>query len=198
MKTLLALFLCVVTGFSIAPSLAQQPLPGTSSPGVEKRLKELPSGTLFWRIETFSATDQAKAVAGPTALVFEASGKVWLFTLGPKGDTSPGAAKMAEVGPLPPIQAPEYLLRILHVTVAPGWRSQTHSHPGSETFYVLRGRMGHKTPHGTDYADAATAMNSHGADMPMQVFNAGPADVELFAMFVLDGTRPFSSPARLE
>jgi hypothetical protein len=41
-------------------------------------------------------------------------------------------------------------------------------------------------------------MNSHGVDMPMQVFNAGATDSELFAMFALDATRPFSSPARFE
>jgi hypothetical protein len=41
-------------------------------------------------------------------------------------------------------------------------------------------------------------MNSHGADTPMQVFNPGETDVELFAMFVVDATRPFSSLAKLE
>jgi hypothetical protein len=63
---------------------------------------------------------------------------------------------------------------------------------------VLKGRLGHRTSHGTDYADAGTAMNSHGVDMPMQVFNASATDSELFAMFALDATRPFSSPARFE
>ncbi len=63
---------------------------------------------------------------------------------------------------------------------------------------MLKGRVGHKSSHGTHYADAATVMNSHGADMPMQVFNPGETDVELFAMFVVDATRPFSSPAKLD
>ena len=44
MKTLLALFLCVVAALSTAPSVAQQPPPGTGSPFVEKKLKELPPG----------------------------------------------------------------------------------------------------------------------------------------------------------
>jgi hypothetical protein len=52
--------------------------------------------------------------------------------------------------------------------------------------------------HGTDYADAATAMNSHGADMPMEIFADGATDCELFVMFVLDATRPFLSPARFQ
>ena len=103
-----------------------------------------------------------------------------------------------EVGPLPPIQAPEYLLRIMNVKAPPGWRSPEHSHPGSESFYVLKGRLGHKSQHGAHFADAETVMNSHGADMPMQVFTASETDVELFALFVVDATRPFSSPAKLD
>jgi hypothetical protein len=38
----------------------------------EKKLKNLPEGSLYWRIETF-----------PTLFHAEAAGKVWLFTLGP-------------------------------------------------------------------------------------------------------------------
>ncbi len=86
----------------------------------------------------------------------------------------------------------------MNVKAPSGWRSPEHSHPGSEVFYVLKGRVGHKSPHGTHYADAATGINSHGADTPMQVFNGGESDVETFAMFLLDATRPFSSPAKLE
>jgi quercetin dioxygenase-like cupin family protein len=86
----------------------------------------------------------------------------------------------------------------MNVKVPPAWRSPEHSHPGSEAFYVLKGRVGHKSLHGTHYADAATVMNSHGGNTPMQVFNAGETDLELFAMFVLDATRPFSSPAKLD
>jgi quercetin dioxygenase-like cupin family protein len=198
MKSLLPLFFCVVSALSPVSSVSQQPPVGTGSPSVEKKLKELPPGSLFWRIENFLNLDQAKAAAGPTGLATEFSGKVWLFTLGPKAGATPGATKVTEVGPLPPIQAPEYLLRIMNVNAPPGWRSPEHSHPGSESFYVLKGRVGHKSQHGTHYADAEAVMNSHGADTPMQVFTASETDVELFAMFVVDATRPFSSPAKLD
>jgi quercetin dioxygenase-like cupin family protein len=198
MKTLVALLLCMAASLLPASSVAQQPPVGMISPSVEKRLKELPPGSLFWRIENFPTLAQAQAAAGPTGLTTEFSGKVWLFTLGPKDGTTPGATKVTEVGPLPTIQAPEYLLRIMNVKAPPGWRSSEHTHPGSESFYVLKGRVGHKSAHGTHYADAAKAMNSHGTDTPMQVFNPGDTDVELFAMFVVDATRPFSSPAKLD
>lgn len=198
MKALLALFLCVTAALSAAPSVAQQPPVLSVKPVVEKKLKELPPGPLFWRIETFAALDQAEAAAGPTALAAVISNKVWLFTLGPKGGATAGASKVAEVGPVPPVRAPEYLLRINHASGPPGARTPPHSHPGSEAFYVLKGRLGQKTPHGVVHADAGTAMNGHGADMPMEVFNAGTTDLDQLVMFVVDATRPFSSPARFE
>jgi hypothetical protein len=198
MKAALALFLCATISFWSAPSTAQQPPALSVKPVVEKRLKELPQGPLFWRIETLPTLAEAQTVAGPTALAAEISGKVWLFTLGSKGGATPGAVKVAEVGPVPPVQAPEYLLRINHASGPPGARTPPHSHPGSEAFYVLKGRLGQRTPHGIVHADAGAAMNGHGADMPMEVFSAGTVDLDQLVMFVVDATRPFSSPARFE
>jgi hypothetical protein len=196
MKTALASFLCTMAALSSAPSIAQQPL--SIRPVVEKKLKELPPGPLFWRIENFAVLADAQAAAGPTALAAEISGKIWLFTLGAKGGATPGAAKVAEIGPVPPVQAPQYLLRINHASGPPTARTSTHSHPGSEAFYVLRGRLGQRTPHGIVHADAGTAVNGHGADTPMEVFSAGTTDLDQLVMFVVDATRPFSLPARFD
>lgn len=197
MKAPLALFLYLMAVSTPLAAVAQSPSLSVK-PVVEKKLKQLPPGPLFWRVETFSALREAQAAAGPTALAAEISGRVWLFTLGPGGSATPGATKVAEIGPVPRIQAPEYLLRINHASGPPGARTRPHSHPGSEAFYVLKGRLGQKTLHGTLYADADTAMNGHGADMPMEVFSAGSTDLDQLVMFVVDATRPFSSPARLE
>ena len=164
----------------------------------EKKLKQLPAGALFWRVENFSTLAQAQAAAGKSSLAVEVSGKVWLFTLGPKGGTTPGGMKVAEIGPVPPITAPEYLLRINHAGGAPGAKTQVHTHPGSEAFYVLAGRLGQRTPHGVSFAEAGQSMNGHGADMPMEVFSAGTSDLDQLVMFVVDATRPFSSPAKFE
>jgi len=199
MKTMPTLFLCVLALLLPGPSsIAQQPPPLSVKPVVEKTLKQLPDGPLFWRIETFGTLAEAQAAAGTTALAAEISGKAWLFTLGAKGGATPGATRVAEVGPVPPLQAPAYLLRINHASGPPGARTAPHSHPGSEAFYVLKGRLGQKTSHGTLHADAGTAMNGHGADMPMEVFSAGATDLDQLVMFVVDATRPFSSPARLD
>ena len=198
MKAAVALFLCAMAALGLGPSAAQQPLALSVKPVVEKKLKELPQGPLFWRVETFPTLSDARAAEGPTALAAEISGKVWLFTLGSKGGATAGAVKVAEIGPVPPVQAPEYLLRINHASGPPGARTPPHSHPGSEAFYVLKGRLGQRTPHGIVHADAGAAMNGHGADMPMEVFSAGTVDLDQLVMFVVDATQPFSSPARFE
>src|ERR1700731_5382287 len=72
----------------------------------EKKIEQLPPGPLFWRIDNFATLAQAQGAAGPTALVAEVAGKVWLFSLCPKDGSSPGGTKVAEIGPVPPISAP--------------------------------------------------------------------------------------------
>jgi hypothetical protein len=164
----------------------------------EKKLKLLPAGPLYWRVENLPTLAQAEAAAGETSLAAEVSGKVWLFTLGPKGGSTPGAIRVTEIGPVPTISAAEYLLRINHAGGPPGAKTPVHTHPGSEAFYVLAGRLGQKTPHGVSHTDAGQAMNGHGADMPMEVFSAGTSDLDQLVMFVVDASRPFSSPAKLD
>jgi hypothetical protein len=53
-------------------------------PVVERKVTELPSGPLYWRLENFPTLAQAQGAAGPTSLAAEVAGKVWLFTLAPK------------------------------------------------------------------------------------------------------------------
>lgn len=182
--------------FLLLPAEAQQTL--NVKPLAEKRIGTLPPGPLFWRIENFRTTDEAQRSAGPMALVAEARGKVWLFTLGPAGGASPGGTKVAEVGPVPEVKAPEYLLRVNEASGPPGSVSPVHTHPGSEVFYVLAGETSQRTPHGVARVSAGTAMAGHGADVPMQVSSSGSADLHSLVMFVVDATRPFSSPAKFE
>ena len=165
-------------------------------PVTEKKLKQLPPGPLYWVVENFPTLAQAQAVEGPTSLAAEVQGRFWLFTLGPSGGSTPGGSKVVEIGPVPSIAAPEYLLRINHGGGPPGAKTAVHTHPGSEAFYVLTGRLGQKTPHGVSHAEAGKTMNGHGADVPMEVFSSGTSDLNALVMFVVDATRPFSSPAK--
>jgi quercetin dioxygenase-like cupin family protein len=131
-------------------------------------------------------------------LTVEAFGKAWLFTLGPQGHASRGGTKVAEIGPLPPVTAPEYLLRVNEGSGAPGSVTSVHTHPGSEAYYVVAGEASQKTPHGVSRISEGQVLAGHGADTVMQFINSGSTDVRYFALFVVDAARPFSSPAKFD
>ncbi|MER8874149.1 hypothetical protein NKI48_28155 [Mesorhizobium sp. M0644] len=90
------------------------------------------------------------------------------------------------------------MLRVNRAGGAPGAKTQIHTHPGPEAFYVLAGKLGQRTSHGVTYAEAGTTMTGHGADTPMEVFSAGTTDLGELAIFVVDADQPFSSPARFD
>lgn len=176
---------------------AQAPKPLLITPLAEKKVTELPPGPLFWRIENFTTLGDAQAAAGPWALAAESAGKAWLFTLGPTGGASAGGAKVAEVGPIARIAAPQYLLRINQASGAPGSVTPVHSHPGSEAFFVLSGEQSIRGAHGVQRVQSGQPEPGHGADMAMQVSSSGTTDLLALVMFVVDASKPFSSPAAL-
>jgi len=175
---------------------AQQPL--QIKPLAQKTLDELPAGDLFWHIENVDSAAQASAAAGPHSLVVEAAGKGWQFTLGPAGaPASPGATKVAQVGPIPRIRASRYLLRINEARGAPGSVTAVHSHPGSEAFFVLAGEQSIRSASGVLKVKPGQAEAGQGADHAMQVSSSGTADLHALVMFVVDADKPFSSPTTL-
>ena len=103
---------------------------------------------------------------------------------------------MAEVGPVPKVDAAEFLLRINEASGASGSITPVHTHPGSEAFYVLAGEQSIRTPHGVMRVRAGQSETGHGADVPMQVSSSGTTDLHALVMFVVDATKPFSSPAK--
>jgi hypothetical protein len=195
MRKFLFFLLSVFALFGAAAAVAQQAL--VIRPLAERKVAELPPGELFWRIETYPSSEAAQAAAGPWSLVTEAAGKVWLFTLGSAGGLSSGGTKVSEVGPIPRVVASQYLLRINEASGPPGSVTPVHSHPGSEAFYVLSGEQSIRGAHGTMVVKSGTPEAGHGAAMAMQVSNTGSTDLQSLVMFVVDATKPFSSPAAL-
>jgi hypothetical protein len=193
-RKLIAVF---IPGLLVWSSLATAQQTFFVKPLVEKKVTELPTGDLFWRIDNFDTNEQAQEVAGPMGLVAEYDGKVWLFTLGQKGQVLKGGKQVAEIGPLPRISATQYLLRVNEAGGPPGSVTSVHTHPGSEAFYVISGELSQKTPHGVARVAVGQSMVGHGGDTPMAVSNSGSGDLREFALFVVDANRPFSSPAQL-
>ena len=217
MKLLLSRARCAATlavlsgGLWLMPLMVAADQQYTVKPVVEMKIKQLPKGELFWRIENFPTVEAAKAAApayrwnadtvsydGLPSMAAEIDGKAWLFTLGPKGRATAGGTKVAEIGPVPPLSASEYLLRVNYGHGLPGSQTPVHTHPGSETFYVLSGRLGQRTAHGVMNVDAGHSMNGHPAGTAMEVFNSGSTELKALIMFVVDATKPFSVPTKFE
>jgi quercetin dioxygenase-like cupin family protein len=99
------------------------------------------------------------------------------------------------VGPIARVSAPSYLLRINEASGAPGSVTSVHTHPGSEAFFVVQGEQAIRSTGGTLRAKVGDPIAGHGADQPMQVSSSGNTDLHALVMFVVDATRPFSSPA---
>ena len=178
-------------------SVFAQPAKLSIKPLAEKKVAALPPGELYWRLENFPSLDQAKAAAGQWSLAAQSDGKAWLFTLGPAGGATPGATRVTEFGPIPRISAREYLLRINEATGPSGAITPVHSHPGSESFYPLRGEQRMRGPHGVTVMKPGQPTIGHG-EQPMQVWSSGTTDLHSLVMFVVDATRPFSTPAKFE
>jgi hypothetical protein len=192
MKRLVALAAALLASLTV---MAQPAL--TIKPLAEKKVAELPPGQLFWRIENFDSLEKAKAAAGPWSLAAESAGKAWVFTLGAPGGATPGGRKVAEFGPVPRITAREYLLRINEATGPSGAITKIHSHPGSESFYVLRGEQSIRGPRGVTVMKPGDPTIGQG-EQPMQVWSSGQEDLHSLVMFVVDAARPFSTPARFD
>lgn len=197
MKRIAQLALALLAGMLFATSsIAEQAL--VIKPLAEKKVAQLPAGELFWRIESFVEWSQAQAAETQWSLAVKADGKFWLFTLGAAGGSSPGASKVADVGPIARISAPEYLLRINDASGSPGSVTPVHTHPGSEAFFVLTGEQSIRGPSGTTRVAAGQAEAGKAADAPMQVSSTGSTDLHALVMFVVDATKPFSAPAVMQ
>ncbi len=120
---------------------------------------------------------------------------MWLFTLGPPGGSTLGANKVADVGPIEPVVADEYLLRVNLASGPPGSVTPVHKHPGSEAYFVLSGEQSIRTPHGTIRVEAGQPEPGHGAGMIMQVSSSGTRDLRSLVIFVVDASKPFTIPA---
>src|SRR5262249_13033096 len=128
-RSIISLALSFFSGIALfsSPSRVAAQAQYIVQPVAETKVKQLPKGELFWRVESFPTLDKAKAAAPPyrwnpdtvsydglPSLAAEVAGKAWLFTLGPKGGATAAGTKVAEIGPVPPLSAPEYLLRVNH------------------------------------------------------------------------------------
>ena len=180
-------------------------------PVAEMKVKQLPRGELFWSVESFPTLDKAKAAAPPyrwnpdtvsydglPSLTAEVAGKAWLFILGPKGGATAGGTKVAEIGPVPPLSAPEYLLRVNYGHGPPGGRD-TGAYASRLGIILCDRRQVRATdPAGSDECrdwaldERTSGWNDNGSFQQWDDRTRRPHNV------VVDATKPFSVPAKFD
>jgi quercetin dioxygenase-like cupin family protein len=163
----------------------------------DKRATQLPAGPLYWRLETFPTRAATEAAAGPTGLVAELGGTIYLATLGPAGGGTAGGTRVAEIGPIQLPAAATYLLRASVMTGPPGSEASVHMHPGAEVYYVLHGALTVRAPAGATMASTGQSLVGPPGGTPMQPRSTGTSDLLALVLFAVDADQPFSVPATL-
>lgn len=196
--------LVLMSSGSAAPATVQEPsqdhglqVTGPLVGGRQLAVKPfsiLPEGVLYLRFENFPTTNAAQRTATAASAVVEWARKVWLITLGPKGQRSPGGTFVAEIGPVPAVpRAASYVLDVNEADFGADMKAQVarqvHTHPGPEVFYLLTGEQCLETPKGTTRARAGEGMVAP-ADTPMQLNIVGSARRDAFFVVVHDSTKP--------
>jgi hypothetical protein len=166
---------------------------------VVKPFTTLPKGVLFLRLENFSTTKAAQDAATSASAVVEWAGKIWLFTLGPKGIRSSAGTFVAEIGPVPDVPpATSYVLDVNEADFGPEMKAQVarqvHTHPGPEIFYLLTGEQCLETPNGATRARAGGGMVAP-ANTPMQLNITGSSKRDAFFVVVHDAMKPRVTPS---
>lgn len=159
-----------------------------------QRFKDLPQGVLFLRLEIFPTATAAHDAATSASAVVDWAGKIWLFTLGPKGVRSSAGMLVAEIGPVPDVpRAETYVLDVNEATFGPEMRlqvaQQVHMHPGPEIFYLLAGEQCLETPNGPTSVRAGEGMVAP-ANTPMQLNIMGPSKRDAFFVVIHDAMKP--------
>lgn len=164
-----------------------------------KQFTTLPEGPLGLRFENFSTTEAAQHAATAASAVVEAAGKVWLLTLGSRGQRSQAGTFVAEVGPVPAVPpAASYVLEVAEAEFGPDQRAAVaravHTHPGPEIFYLLTGEQCLETPDGTTRARAGEGMLAP-ANTPMQLNITGSLKRDAFFVVIHDAAKPRVTPS---
>jgi hypothetical protein len=188
-----------LVGCGDSPTPGKRPANMNCATLVRKQFSSLPKGPRVLRLETFRTIDSAERAASPISAVIEAVQKIWLVTLGSKGERSPEGTFVAEIGPIPPIpRAASYEFFVGEADFGPEMKAAVaravHTHPGPEIFYVFTGEQCLETPSGVKRARAGEGMIAP-AETPMQLNIMGSSKRDGLFVIIHDSTKPTVSPS---
>ena len=203
---LAAMALPILMSASAPASLAQTG--GTCVPVAERGAREmgcfitaravfadLPAVPLFWHLDKYPSRAAAEAARGPRGTTVESLGEIWLFTIAEAGWRPQGGERVAEIGPLPLVEARQYAAVYMEGVFKPGMASVVHRHPGAEAWYTLAGEMCVETPAGKLVQRAGDPGVIVPGGLPMELIGTGTGVRRSLVLILQDAAQPRSTPA---
>jgi hypothetical protein len=156
-----------------------------------QELGSLPGDTaLYWHLDAFASRDAAERVRSNRGTVVESLGRIWLFTIGPKGWRPAGGTRIERVGPLALVGAPSYAAVYMEGVFRPGMRTAVHRHPGVEAWYTVEGEMCVETPEGKQVQRAGDRGLMVRGGLPMELTGTGTGMRRSLVLILQDAAKP--------
>ncbi|HKW11546.1 MAG TPA: hypothetical protein VJO33_14270 [Gemmatimonadaceae bacterium] len=155
----------------------------------------LPDGPVYWHLTSFSSPAKANTAKHEGDAVVSADGRIWLSSLGTKGDTSLGGTHVASIGPLPMPKASNYQVELYYVIMPPQKHTIVHTHNGPEAWYILEGEQCLETPAGAARGQAGQNLVGPAAGTPMRLSNNGKTRRRALFIVVHDSSNAWATPS---
>lgn len=155
-----------------------------------QELAKLPVGPLYWHLDQYSSTADARRAAKPASTIVNAFGAVWAFTIERQGWRSKHGRHVAVVGPLPVDRGPRLAADYLRSVFTPGMTAPLHVHSGPEAFYAVTGDTCLETPEGTQVGRGPGNSLMIRAGSPMLLMAIGKEPRRGFALILHDASKP--------
>ena len=150
---------------------------------------------LYRHLDTYPSREAAIAAKGPRGTVVESLEKIWLFTIAEAGWRPSGGHRVAEIGPLPLVDAEKYAAVYMEGVFKPGMSSAVHRHPGVEAWYTLTGEMCLETPEGKLVQGAGDPGVMVRGGLPMLLTGTGTTIRRSVVLILQDSSKPRSARA---
>ena len=182
-------------------ALAQDPciIPATERPAqvgcyftAAESLGAAPAQELFWHLYTYPSHAAAAQARQSRGIVVSAFGRVWLYTIAPRGWHPSSGQRIAVVGPLSVEAGTPYVARYMEAVFLPGMRTRVHRHSGPEAWYVLTGSQCLETPQGITVVHAGqSAVVETGP--PMVLSTVGRETRRAVLLVLHDASQPWTT-----
>lgn len=159
-----------------------------------EQIGALPSGEVYWHIDTFPDLAAAETAAGPRGVAVQAFGESWLLTIEAGGWRSGSGERVAEIGPLPIEPTDAFTAQYMEATFRPGMKSGIAQRSGPEAWHTLAGESCLETPEGTMVGRAGGEPVIVPGGVPMQVTATGSEERRALVLVLHDSSKPAATP----